>query len=110
MNTGAAIDGEDAEDTTIGGVTWHCSEAGGGPDVGISVYLGPKERLWCGELPDSSFEEYGGVDHFDSSGGWFIVHYKPDGATLIAKCGEPDDARAFVEKIATWARVAKALP
>jgi len=94
---------EDAgEDTRVGAVTWHCSEEDGLPDVGISVFLGSDERLWCGELPSSSFGEYGGWDHFDSDGGWFIVHYRKSSASIIAKCGDPDEARGFLERTASW--------
>jgi hypothetical protein len=38
------IETEDREDTSIGGVTWHSSEEDGGPDVGVSVYLGESIR------------------------------------------------------------------
>jgi hypothetical protein len=95
---------KDREDTSIGGVTWHCSEKDGGPDVGISVYLGPNDHLWCGEMASTLWEECGGKDHFDSDGGWFIVRYSPEGTKLIAKCGDPDEAREFVEWIASLLR------
>lgn len=99
---------EDREDKALGGVTWHVSEPDGGPDVGISIYLGEHERLYAGEISRSLFDECRGSDHFDSDGGWFIVHYKEDGKDLIAKCGEPYIAQEFMEKIALWNRRTKA--
>lgn len=96
-------DTENREDTTVGGVTWHCSEEDGGPDVGISVYLGPHCRLWCGEISKTAFEELDGPKHFDGDGGWFIVLYNPE-PTLVAKCADPDDARSFIEQVAFWLR------
>jgi len=103
---GDLVTSDDAEDTTIGGVTWHCSEEDGGPDVGISLYLGPKEHIWCGEMSNTLFEELGGKEHFDSDGGWFVVHYNPE-PTLIAKCAERHEAQSFIEMIGSWARLLK---
>jgi hypothetical protein len=95
---------EDREDKTIGGITWHVSEPDGGPDVGISVYLGKHERLYVGEISRALFDECNGSEHFDSDGGWFIVHYKSESKELIAKCGEPHIAQEFIEMIAMWRR------
>lgn len=88
-----------AEDMTIGGITWHSSEEGGGPDVGVSVYLGGNQRLWIGEITSQLFDQ-SGRDHFNSDGGWFLVWYKPE-PVLIAKCGDDLDAREFVEHLAS---------
>lgn len=91
------------EDTSIGGITWACSEEDSGPDVGISVYLGPQDRLWCGEISRSLYDECGGSESFDGDGGWFLVRYDPH-PTLIAKFSEPHIAQEFIEQIALWAR------
>lgn len=98
---------EDHEDKSVGGVTWHATEEDGGPDVGISVYLGPADRLWLGEISRALFDECRGAEHFDGDGGWFIVRYNPN-PTLIAKCAHPQDAREFVEQIAWLCREAGA--
>jgi len=92
------------ENTTIGGVTWHSSEEDGGPDVGISVYLAPDDRLWCGEISRRLFEGHDGSAHFDSDGGAFIVRFNGKDTTLIAKCADLDTGREFVEQVAAWVR------
>lgn len=91
------------EDTSIGGVTWHSSEDDGGPDVGISVYLGDGKRLWCGEISRSLFDECGGSEWFDDDGGWFLVVYGPK-ANLVAKVGDKDQMKDMIEMLATAAR------
>ena len=96
---------EDYEDTSIGGLTWHCTEEDGGPDVGISVYIGPNDHIWCGEISKKCFEEASGAEHFSSDGGWFIVRYNPR-PTLIAKCGDIEDGRQFIEQVAAWIKEA----
>lgn len=100
---------EDHEDTSVGGVTWHSSEEDGGPGVGISVSLGENDRLWAGEISRRLFEDLCGPLHFDSDGGWFLIHFKPDGPELIAKFSESHVAQEFIERVAVWAREA-ALP
>jgi hypothetical protein len=93
---------QDREDTTFGGITWACSEEDGGPDVGISVFIGDNDRLWCGEISRNTFEQCCGSLYFASDGGWFIMRYAPDGPKLIAKCADPDEARELIEQIALW--------
>lgn len=93
-----------SEDKTIGRITWHTSDEDSGPDVGISLYLGENERIYVGEISRALFERCGGPEHFDSDGGWFIVHFKPEGTELIAKCGENYLAQAFIEEIGSWRR------
>lgn len=93
----------DHEDTTIGGVTWHSSDVDGGPDCGISVYLGPNDRLYCGEISDSLLRECTSDEFFESSGGWFIVRFAEQ-TTLIAKCADRDAARDFIELFAAAIR------
>lgn len=94
---------DDYEDVSIGGVTWHSSDEDSGPDVGISVYVGENDRVWCGEISRKCFSECEGEKHFSDDGGWFIVRYNPH-PTLIARCADPDDAREFVESVAAWIR------
>lgn len=95
----------DNEDTSIGGVTWHCSDEDTGPDVGLSVYLGENDRLWCGEISRSLFEHCRGADSFDSDFGWFLIRYAPNNETcLIAKFADAYQAREFIEQIALWVR------
>ena len=91
------------EDRRQGRVTWHSTEEDGGPDVGISVYLGDQKRLWCGEISDALFVQCKGGEHFGSPNGWFIVFYGPE-PMLIAKCGDQENAKAMVETIAWLAR------
>lgn len=99
----------DIEDTTIGGITWHSSEDGGGPDVGVSLYLGPGEKLYAGEISDVLFVNCGGAEHFDSAGGWFLVHFaEKGGTTLVGKLGDRGIAQDYIESIAALARRAAA--
>lgn len=91
------------EDTSVGGVTWHSSEDDGGPDVGISVFLGNNRRLWCGEISRALYDECRGSDHFDGDGGWFLVLFthRP---LLLAKVGDKDQAKELMEFVASLAR------
>lgn len=99
----------DHEDTSIGGVTWHSSEEDGGPDVGISVYLGPDDRLWAGEINRRTFEEWEADINFDSDAGWFLVRYIGKEVKIIAKFGDYDEyAKEFMEQIAAWVRLTAA--
>jgi hypothetical protein len=97
-----------SEDTSIGGVTWHSSEDDGGPDVGISIYLGEHDRLWAGEITRKAFEENNGSANFDSDGGWFLLRYQGNDTKLIAKFGDGEEAREFIEQVAIWIRSAPA--
>jgi len=90
----------------VGEVCWHTSEPDGIPDVGLSVYIGPHERLYVGEISDKLFADCGGAEHFNSADGWFLVHFKKDATDLIAKCGDQINAQAFVEHAALWLRSA----
>lgn len=98
---------EDHEDTSIGGITWHSSEEDGGPDVGVSVYLGEGRRLWCGEVSRSLFEECDGAEWFPNDMGCFLVYYDP-APRLLAKVGDYDQAREFIDVLAMVARDADA--
>ncbi|MBR1122085.1 hypothetical protein JQ628_11215 [Bradyrhizobium lablabi] len=96
----------DREDTSIGGVTWHCSDEDSGPDVGISVYLGPDDRLWCGEVSRQLFDGADGQKHYRDDYGWFIVRYRGKETILLAKCAGEEAAREFIEQIGIWVRAA----
>lgn len=96
----------DREDISVGGVTWHSSEEDGGPDVGISLYLGPDDRLWAGEISKRTFEEWEGDLNFDNDGGWFLVRYTGKEIKIIAKFGDEGqhEAQVFLEWIAALIR------
>jgi hypothetical protein len=99
-------DATDHEDTSIGGVTWYSSEEDSRPDVGISVYLGPDDRLWCGEISRKLFEELDGFQHFPNHMGWFIIRRHGMDSKLIAKCADDYfEASKFIHQIATWVRL-----
>ena len=55
------------ENTEIGGITWHSSDEDSGPDVGISIYLGPDDRLYCGEISRKAFDDNNGGAHFEGA-------------------------------------------
>jgi hypothetical protein len=69
------------------------------------VFLGEHDRLYCGEISSALWGECGGARDFDTDGGWFIVLFNPK-PMLIAKCGDQDTARSFIEAIAWLAREA----
>lgn len=95
------------ENRDVGGVTWHSSDEDGLPDVGVSVYLGPDDRLYCGEISRDLFERCGGAEHFDNDLGWFLVRFAPGNQTrLIARVGDRDAADDLIETVAFWAREA----
>jgi hypothetical protein len=85
-------------------VTWHCSEEGGGPDVGISIYLGPEDRLWAGEISRKAFDDNNGDAHFDGDGGWFLLRYQGQEIKLIAKFIDGPEAQEFIEWTAAMVR------
>ena len=93
-------------DESIGGVTWHSSGPDEGPDVGISVTLGPKEELWAGEISRTLFDQCKGPEKFDNDFGWFLVHHKAGGPALLAKFADQYEAQAFMEQVAAWVRKA----
>ena len=95
-----------AEDTKVGGITWHSSDEDSGPDVGISVYLGPDDRLYAGEISRRLFDDHDGAERFDSDGGWFLVRYTDKEERLIAKFADDIEARDFMDQVAMWCREA----
>lgn len=111
-NCGQANAADPSEDRTIGGVTWHSSGEDGGPDVGVSLYLGLGELLYAGEISDDLFARCGGAKYFDGAGGWFLVHFSETEAmtTLIGKLGERGVAQDFIDHIAVLARRAALSP
>lgn len=91
------------EDKSCGGITWHSSEEDGGPDVGISVFLGGGKRLYCGEISRKLYDDENGDANFDGDGGWFLVLYDP-APRLIAKMGERQHSHDLMELIGWAAR------
>lgn len=93
----------DREDQTVGGITWHSSDEDSGPDVGLSLYLGPNDRLFVGEISRDLFERC--ACPFDNDFGWFLVRYAPENETqLIAKFSDTFAAQEFIEQIGVWVR------
>jgi hypothetical protein len=93
-----------AEDTSVGGVTWHSSGEDEGPDVGVSVMLENSVRLYCGEISRDLFERTGASEHFDSDLGWFFVRYRAgDDVQVLGKCADLHEGREFMEEIAALA-------
>lgn len=98
-----------AEGTSVGEITWHSSEDGGGPDVGISLYLGPNDCLYAGEISSDLFRQCGGKEFYPSDGGWFLVRFAEE-TSIIASIGDQFSGRDFLEQLAQWARASAPKP
>lgn len=98
-----------AEGTSVGEITWHSSEDGGGPDVGISLYLGPNDCLYAGEISSDLFRQCGGEEFYPSDGGWFLVRFAEE-TSIIASIGDQFSGRDFLEQLAQWARASAPKP
>lgn len=91
----------DEEYARIGNTIWHCSEEGGGPDVGITVGLGEGRHLWCGEITRDRWEE-GGEDTAalgPDLGSWLIL-YGPGEVRVLGKMVDHYTAQDFIEMLA----------
>lgn len=89
-----------------GDVTWHCSEEGGGPDVGMSLGLGNGNVLWAGEISSNAYAEGGDeAKALSDDGGWWLMIYSE--RLPIAKFVDGLSAQEFVEKLAAALRPAK---
>lgn len=62
----------------IGHVTWHTSEEGGGPDVGLQLSLGRGDILWAGEITTEAWMDAGGEEMKlgKEYGHWLILYKK----------------------------------
>jgi hypothetical protein len=88
----------------LGFVTWASSEEGGGPDVGITVGLGPEHgHLWVGEITRQRYESSEAKEISDSDCGWWLIHYpaKNEEPVVLAKAIEAGYgvAREFFEEL-----------
>lgn len=84
----------------LGFVTWASSDEDGGPDVGITVGLGPElGHLWLGEITRDRFESDGCDQYADNDMGWWLMHYKPKGEPFVIGklLSEDYQAREFFE-------------
>src|SRR3990167_5454630 len=85
----------------LGRVTWHCSEEGGGPDVGISLGLGNGRMLWCGEITKDRWEDAGPeAAALGNDFGWWIILYAKDETKVIGKCLDQRAAQDMIETLA----------
>jgi hypothetical protein len=91
---------EDAE-AERGKVTWHCSEEGGGPDVGVSLGLGDGRILWCGEITKHRHAEAGEeAAALGDDFGWWLILYGKKESHVIAKCVNGYVARDMLDVLA----------
>lgn len=83
-------------------VTWHTSEEGGGPDVGISIGLGKGRALWVGEITNDRHADGGAeVAALGDSNGWWLMLYagKGAGTKVFGKFVDAEGARTFCDLI-----------
>jgi len=81
-------------DEAGGAISWHATEEGGLPDVGVEINLGDDRTLWLGEMPDSAIEE-AEVYGLGSTRGFWIVLYenrKPGSRRILGKLASHLDA------------------
>lgn len=90
----------DGEPNALGKVTWHCSEEGGLPDVGISVELANGAVLWCGEITNDRWTEAGSeaAELGSDFGTWLILHANGE-SKVIGKCVNRYDGQAMIDQI-----------
>lgn len=105
------------DDLTIGFAQWHCSEEGSGPDVGMLLRLDEAGNcLWAGEHTKSALTEAAAGETFfafdpTDDGGWWLVHYAPNGAArTVAKFASPYAGREFIEMIELLVRSSTGRP
>lgn len=87
---------------SIGDVEWHCSEEGGGPDVGLCLILSEGWSLWAGEITRKRWREAGeDAAALGADTGWWIILFGPEEAShrVIAKCVDRDVAMAMVDAL-----------
>lgn len=83
-----------------GKVTWHCSEEGSGPDVGLSLGLGDNRILWVGEITKAAWSAGGeDVAALGADDGWWLILYEPD-SRVIGKMADAYSAQDFIERLA----------
>jgi len=85
----------------LGHTIWHCSEEGGGPDVGITIGLGKHGHLWCGEITKDRWEDAGedAAALGDDFGSWLIL-YGPTETRVLGKMVDQYTGQDFIEKLA----------
>lgn len=82
-------------------ITWHSSAEDSGPDVGLSVRIGPDDDLYAGEISDALFERHKGAARFGSSAGWFLVRFGKE-TEIIARFGDEPDDRTVAQEFIEW--------
>jgi hypothetical protein len=93
-------DPTDVIDSSLGAVTWHSSDVGTGPDVGISIGMGAGKVLYVGEI-SRDLHAAGGKDvvALGADDGWWLVMW-PD-AEILARFVDQQQARTFMERLET---------
>lgn len=88
------------EATERGKITWHCSEPGGGPDVGMTLGLGDGRALWVGDITKATWSEGGeDVAALGTDGGWWLIIYEPE-SRVLGKMVDAFAAQDFIERMA----------
>lgn len=100
-NPGEGAPEPDDDETSLGKITWHCSNEGSGPDVGMMLGLGGGNALWVGEVGMSAYEDAGEAARtLGNDGGWWLTVYSTTtGGEVLAKFIDADAAREFFDNI-----------
>ena len=82
-----------------GRVTWHCSDEGRGPDVGLSLGLGGS-LIWAGEISKAAWSESEeDVAALGDDSGWWLLIYEPE-SRVLGKFVDAEAARYFIDRMA----------
>jgi hypothetical protein len=92
-------------------VTWHTSEEGGLPDVGISLGLGGKRMLWAGEITDDAHAEAGDeAERLGPPRGFWLIIYDGPSRQVIGRCTSAEAAQDLMDSISALVAAERSPP
>lgn len=100
-----AVSGE----VDVGHIQWHCSEEGGGPDVGVLLRLSETEYIWAGEITWEDWENAGpDIAELGDDFGWWIIAYDGPKKTVIARCADQSSTQEVFDRLSAAIRKGEA--
>lgn len=98
-----------AGEVDVGHIQWHCSEEGGGPDVGLLLRLSETSYIWAGEITRDDWENAGpDAAELGDDFGWWIIFYNGPVKTVIARCADQYTAQDMFDHLSAAIRKGEA--
>ena len=94
----------DEQNLTPGQVQDHCSDEGGGPDVGQLLALGGGKYLWAGEITHARWSEAGSeAQELGDDFGWWLILYENEGkdSTVLGKFVGPEIGLLLIQEMSS---------